>query len=593
MTADQAQILSILAVTIGMFLWGRWRHDIIALGCLLACVFAGLVPSGSAFSGFGHPAVITVGCVLILSWGLQSTGAVDLLAQRALPATAGPTITIASITALGAVLSAFMNNVGALALLMPVAIQIAGRLKIPPGKVLMPLAFGTILGGMTTMIGTPPNLIVSGFREQTGMGSFGMFDFTPVGLAVAACGVLFAALAGWRIVPGREQKGAEGFDTGVYLLETRIKEGARAAGKTVGEVEKILEEADAQIIGMIRNDFRVSAPNIRRILHPEDILIIEADPEALGGALSSLGLVLEDPVEADKDSEEKKEQQETILQELAVMPNSRLIGRSADDVSLRSRYGLNLLAISRTGRRSVKRLKSTPIKAGDVLLLQGEPGSLSGFASSFGSVPLAARSIAIPDKRKTILSVGVMIFAIGGAAFGLLPAAISFATGVLALMLLRIVPLRKLYDAVDWPVIVLLGALIPVAMAMETTGAADLLARSLLGTVARGSPVIALIIILVVTMTRSDLMNNAATAAVMAPISISTAAQLNSSADTFLMAVAIGASCAFLTPIGHQNNTLILGPGGFRFGDYWKLGLPMEILVVAIGVPMLLIIWPL
>jgi di/tricarboxylate transporter len=593
MTADQAQILSILAVTIGMFLWGRWRHDIIALGCLLACVFAGLVPSGSAFSGFGHPAVITVGCVLILSWGLQSTGAVDLLAQRALPATAGPTITIASITALGAVLSAFMNNVGALALLMPVAIQIAGRLKIPPGKVLMPLAFGTILGGMTTMIGTPPNLIVSGFREQTGMGSFGMFDFTPVGLAVAACGVLFAALAGWRIVPGREQKGAEGFDTGVYLLETRIKEGARAAGKTVGEVEKILEEADAQIIGMIRNDFRVSAPNIRRILHPEDILIIEADPEALGGALSSLGLVLEDPVEADKDSEEKKEQQETILQELAVMPNSRLIGRSADDVSLRSRYGLNLLAISRTGRRSVKRLKSTPIKAGDVLLLQGEPGSLSGFASSFGSVPLAARSIAIPDKRKTILSVGVMIFAIGGAAFGLLPAAISFATGVLALMLLRIVPLRKLYDAVDWPVIVLLGALIPVAMAMETTGAADLLARSLLGTVARGSPVIALIIILVVTMTLSDLMNNAATAAVMAPISISTAAQLNSSADTFLMAVAIGASCAFLTPIGHQNNTLILGPGGFRFGDYWKLGLPMEILVVAIGVPMLLIIWPL
>jgi di/tricarboxylate transporter len=593
MTADQAQILSILAVTIGMFLWGRWRHDIIALGCLLACVFAGLVPSGSAFSGFGHPAVITVGCVLILSWGLQSTGAVDLLAHTALPATAGPTTTIASSSALGAVLSAFMNNVGALALLMPVAIQIAGRLKIPPGKVLMPLAFGTILGGMTTMIGTPPNLIVSGFREQTGMGSFGMFDFTPVGLAVAACGVLFAALAGWRIVPGREQKGAEGFDTGVYLLETRIKEGARAAGKTVGEVEKILEEADAQIIGMIRNDFRVSAPNIRRILHPEDILIIEADPEALGGALSSLGLVLEDPVEADKDSEEKKEQQETILQELAVMPNSRLIGRSADDVSLRSRYGLNLLAISRTGRRSVKRLKSTPIKAGDVLLLQGEPGSLSGFASSFGSVPLAARSIAIPDKRKTILSVGVMIFAIGGAAFGLLPAAISFATGVLALMLLRIVPLRKLYDAVDWPVIVLLGALIPVAMAMETTGAADLLARSLLGTVARGSPVIALIIILVVTMTLSDLMNNAATAAVMAPISISTAAQLNSSADTFLMAVAIGASCAFLTPIGHQNNTLILGPGGFRFGDYWKLGLPMEILVVAIGVPMLLIIWPL
>jgi di/tricarboxylate transporter len=604
MTADQIQILLILAVTIAMFLWGRWRHDIIALGCLLACVFAGLVPSELAFSGFGHPAVITVGCVLILSWGLQSTGAVDLLVQRVLPASGGPTLTIAAITGLGALLSAFMNNVGALALLMPVAIQISHRLKLPPGKVLMPLAFGTILGGMTTMIGTPPNLIVSGFRAQNGMGSFGMFDFTPVGLAVAVCGVLFVALAGWRIVPGREQKGTEGFDTGAYLVEARINEGARAAGKSIREVEKILDEADAQIIGMIRNNFRVSAPNARRMLRAEDILIIEAEPESLAGALSSLGLVLEehgstdgdpdDSAEEDAAAEEKKgEQQETILQELAVMPNSRLIGRSANDVSLRTRYGLNLLAISRTGRRSVKRLRFTPIKAGDVLLLQGEPGSLSGFASSFACAPLAARSISIPDKRKTLLSIGVMVLAIAGAAFGLLPAAISFATGVLALMLLRVVPLRKLYDAVDWPVIVLLGALIPVAVAMEATGAADLLARSLLDTIARGNPVIALVLILVVTMTLSDLMNNAATAAVMAPISISTAVQLNSSTDTFLMAVAIGASCAFLTPIGHQNNTLILGPGGFRFGDYWKLGLPMEILVVAISVPMLLIIWPL
>ena len=598
MTPDQIQILIILAVTIGLFLWGRWRHDIVAIACLLACVFAGLVPSEQAFSGLSHPAVITVACVLILSWGLQSTGAVDLLVQRTLPTSAGPMLTIAAITGLGAVLSAFMNNVGALALLMPVAIQVAKRLELPPGKVLMPLAFGTILGGMTTMIGTPPNLIVSGFRAQNGLGSFGMFDFTPVGLAVAVAGVLFAALVGWRIVPAREQKGADSFDTGSYLVEARVTDKAKAVGKTLRAVEKILDEVDAQVVGMIRNNFRVSAPNARRVMRADDVLVIEAEPESLSGALSSLGLVLEEHDQAEKDDvadtkDGSETEQETVLQELAVMPNSRLIGRSVNDVRLRTRYGLNLLAISRTGRRSVKRLRSTPIKAGDVLLLQGEPGSLSGFASSFGCVPLAARPITIPDRRKTILAVLVMAGAIAGAAFGLLPAAISFATGVLALMLLRIVPLRKLYEAVDWPVIVLLGALIPVAYAMETTGAADLLARSLLENVARGSPVIALILILVVTMTLSDLMNNAATAAVMAPISISTAAQLNSSPDTFLMAVAIGASCAFLTPIGHQNNTLILGPGGFRFGDYWKFGLPMEILVVAISVPLLLIVWPL
>jgi di/tricarboxylate transporter len=601
MTTDQTQILLILAATVGLFLCGRWRHDIVALACLLSCVFFGLVPSQEAFSGFGHPAVITVACVLVLSWALQSTGAVDVLAQRALPTATGPMLSIAAITALGAVLSAFMNNVGAMALLMPVAIQIAKRLNLPPGKVLMPLAFGTILGGMTTLIGTPPNLIVSGFRAQTGSPSFGMFDFSPVGLAVAGAGVLFAALAGWRLVPTRAQKGVESFDTGKYLTEARVTESSNAVGKTLSAIEKILEKADAQVIGMIRNEFRVSAPNARRIMRPDDILIIEADPESLAATLSNAGLVLEErekseTSEADGESDaesETHEGDEIILQELTVMPNSSLINRSANGVQLRTRYGLNLLAISRQGRRSIERLLSTRIKAGDVLLMQGPPGSLSGFAASFGCVPLAARSIRIHDPRKMLLALLVMAVAIGGAAFGLLPAAISFATGVLALMALRVVPLRKIYDAVDWPVIVLLAALIPVAFAMESTGAADLIANTLLGSIAKGHPVIALTLILVVTMTLSDLMNNAATAAVMAPVSISTAAQLGANSDTFLMAVAIGASCAFLTPIGHQNNTLILGPGGFRFGDYWKLGLPMEILVVAISIPMLLLVWPL
>lgn len=596
MSAEQIQILLVLAATVGLFLWGRWRHDIVALACLLACVFLGLVPSGEAFAGFGHPAVITVAAVLVLSFALQSTGAVDLLAQRVLPKSGGPAVTIAAITGLGAVLSAFMNNVGAMALLMPLAIQLARRLELPPGKVLMPLAFGTILGGMTTLIGTPPNLIVSGFRSQGGSDSFGMFDFTPVGLSVAAIGLAFTALLGWRLVPAREQKDLKSFDTGSYVTEARIRESSGLAGKTLRNAEKVLEEADAQVIGMIRNGFKVSAPNVRRIMKAGDILIIEAEPESLATVLSAAGLSLHDP---DDDAEETQpgselgdDDAEIGLQELTVMPGSRLIGRSANSVRLRTRYGLNLLAISRQGRRTISRLRSTRIRAGDVLLIQGSPGSISGFASSFGCIPLAARSISIPDRRKLLLSLSVMAGAIAGAAFGLLPAAISFATGVLALMALRVIPLRKVYEAVDWPVIVLLAALIPVAFAMESTGAADLIAVSLLKTVARGHPIIALLLILVVTMTLSDLMNNAATAAVMAPVAISTALQLGVNTETFLMAVAIGASCAFLTPIGHQNNTLILGPGGFRFGDYWRLGLPMEVIVVVVSIPVLRWIWP-
>lgn len=620
MNLEQKMIVAILAVTIILFLWGRWRHDTVALFALLACVFAGLIPAANAFAGFGHPAVITVACVLILSKGLQSTGAVNVLARRILPDKAGATVSIGTLVALGATLSAFMNNVGAMALLMPVAIQLASKQKLPPGRILMPLAFGTILGGMTTLIGTPPNLIVSGFRVETGAGSFAMFDFTPVGAAVAVAGVIIISFLGWRIVPIREQAADSGFDTGSYLTEARISDGGKADGKTLREAERLIADNDAQIIGMVRNELRLSAPNPGRLLRSGDILVIEAEPESLESVLSTLGLKLEEYESRDSDAKEEAEDaqndrpaktgtediaaeatadedtpvsEETELQELAAMPGSSLVGRSASDIDLRSRYGLNLLAISRHGHQSVKRLRSTPVKAGDVLLMQGAPESLSAFISEFGCVPLAQRSIHIPDKQRATLALVVMAVAIGGAAFGLLPAAVAFATGVLAFVVLKVLPARQVYDAIDWPVIILLAALIPVAAAMASTGTADLLAGVLLESVAQGRPVIALALMLIITMILSDFMNNAATAAMMCPIAISTAAHLGVNPDAFLMAVAIGASCAFLTPIGHQNNTLILGPGGFRFGDYWRLGLIMELLVVIIAIPMLLMVWPL
>jgi di/tricarboxylate transporter len=618
MTHPQAFILLILAAAVAMFLWGRWRHDMVALGALLACVFAGLVPGADAFAGFGHPAVITVACVLVLSRGLQTTGVIDAVTQRLLPKSAGPTLTIAALTGLGALLSAFMNNVGALALLMPVAIQIAAKQGLPPGRTLMPLAFGSILGGMTTLIGTPPNLIVSGFRAEAGNGAFSMFDFTPVGLAVAAGGGLFVALIGWRLVPARERAGAEGFDTGAYLTEARIAEDSKAAGKTLRQIGRELEEADAQVVGLVRNEFRMSAPSAGRILRAGDILVIEAEPESLATALSKLGLKLvedvptkpvekahQDPspttaTEAGEDSgstgetaKKATESDEITLIELAVRPDAGVVGRSATDIQLRSRFGINLLALSRQGRRSIRRLRSERIRAGDVLLMQGPPEAVMSFANEFGCVPLAQRALRLPARRQAIIATVIMGAAIAGAAFGLLPAAITFAAGVLASMAFRIVSPRNVYEAVDWSVIVLLAALIPVAEAMASTGAADLIARVLLENVSQGHPVVALTLMLVVTMTLSDFMNNAATAAVMCPIAISAALQLGARPDSFLMAVAIGASCALLTPIGHQNNTLILGPGGFHFGDYWRLGLPLEVLVIAISVPALLYFWPL
>ncbi len=587
----------------------------VAIAALLACVFAGLVPDSEAFAGFGHPAVITVASVLVLGYGLQISGAVSVLAKHLLPASSGPTLSILALVSLAALLSGFINNVGALALLMPIAIQMAAKHDLPAGKVLMPLSFGTILGGMTTLIGTPPNLVVSGFRESIGMGSFSMFDFSPVGVSVALVGVAFVGIFGRRIVPVRKQSESDVFDTGTYSSEVRIVSDSKAANMSLREVEELLDEADAQIIGMIRSDVRLSAPSPRKILHDGDILVIEVEPESLTKALSSLGLKLEAALPAsdeqesetlpdaelnksdgkipEKDSDiDTSEPEEIVEQELVVMPGAALVNHSATDIDLRTIYGINLLAISRQGRRSVKRLRSTPVKEGDVLLLQGEPESLSGFASHFGCLPLAARDIRMPKKRHALIASLIMALTVAAVAFGILPAAVSFVAGALAFIVFGIVPVRSIYTSIDWPVVVLLAAMLPVANAMSTTGTADLIAKFLLDNVAQSHAIAALVLVLVLSMFLSDLMNNVATAAVMCPIGISTASQLGVNPDTFLMAIAVGASCAFLTPIGHQNNTLILGPGGFRFGDYWRLGLALEVIVVAVSVPMLLWVWP-
>ncbi len=627
MTADQITITGILLVTVGLFLWGRWRHDTVAVAALLSCVLAGLVGPDQAFAGFGHPAVVTVACVLVLSQALQASGAVDALARRLLPAAAGTVLSLFALVGLGALLSGFMNNVGAMALLMPVAIQVARRLNLAPGQVLMPLAFGTILGGMTTLIGTPPNLIVSGFRVESGAGAFAMFDFAPVGVAVALAGVAFVALLGWRLVPARQQAGMEGFESGAYLTEARVPEDGKAVGKTLRELEQTLEEGGGQIVGLVRNDMRVTAPHPGRRLRAGDILVIEAEAEALAGMLGALGLKLEEarrpaqnkpdaslegekaadaraptpalPHGADSESvtQDKSDNGDTsgeiVLRELAVLPGSPLGGRSASDIALRTRYGLNLLALSRQGQRSLVRLRSMSLRPGDLLLMQGPSEAVAEFAADNGCVPLAARELRIPSPRRAWQASAVMLLAVASAALGLLPAVVSFALGVLASMVLRTLPARAVYTAVDWPVVVLLAALIPVASALASTGTADLIASLMLDHLAQGHAAVALALVLVVTMLLSDLMNNAATAAVMCPIALGTASTLGVNPDSFLMAVAIGASCAFLTPIGHQNNTLILGPGGFRFGDYWRLGLPLELLVLAISLPLLLLVWPL
>ena len=604
MSSEQITATGLVGLALVLFAWGRWRFDIVALVVMLAAVAGGIVNPESAFLGFGHPAVITVAAVLIVSRGLEAAGVVDQIAQRLLPSKGPLVVQLVVLCGVVAILSAFMNNVGALALIMPTALATASKSGHAPGLILMPVAFASMLGGMTTLIGTPPNVLVAAYRGTAAGTPFGLFDFLPVGGAVAAAGFAFIVLVGWRLIPRRSRSGVEDIQ-GIeeYVAEVALKEKSPLIGLSMAELDDALAKHELEALVMIRGDRSVPPARWERV-RADDVLLIEGAPGALQGALASLGLAL--PLE--KKSEQEKEGSdgeqpkrrkprlggdEIGIVEVVVQPHSLLVGLTPEEMRLGERYLVNLLAVARQGSQHRGRLKSFRFAAGDVLLLQGPRPQLAAAIRMLRLLPLAERTIDLGRAVRPLVAVGVMTAALVAiAAFGA-QAAVALTMAAVAMVLSRTINLREAYDAIEWPILILLGAMIPVGQALETTGTTALLADWLARAGRDLAPVILLIVILVITMTLSDIINNAATAVMMAPLAAGLARGLGVNPDAFLMAVAIGASCAFLTPIGHQNNTLVMGPGGYRFWDFWRMGLPLELLIVAVSVPMLLMVWPL
>lgn len=593
MTYEQIAISSVLGVALVGFVWGYFRYDVVAFVCLLAAVFLGAVPAASAFSGFGHPATITVIAVLILSRALSNSGAIERVSRLLEPAAKTPFTHIGALSLVATPLSAIMNNIGALSLLMPVAIQSAIKAERSPAAILMPLSFASILGGLVTLIGTPPNIIVANYRETAGDAAFGMFSFTPVGAVVALAGVTFIALVGWRLIPKeRLQFKAEKelFDIDDYVAEIVIPEETEVIGKSIEDLSAEAYEQDVKILGMVREG-TVGFVSVRyAALRAGDRLVVEAPPAALTAYVKSVGLEL---AGTSREGMVDLEGENTILVEAVIPPRSTLSGRTPRLTGLTGRAGLHLLGISRQGRPIRERLYQVRFRPGDILLLHGEEEHVMRTVSELGCLPLAPRKLSAATGRKASIVLGAFGGAIALSIAGVAPLPISFSAAALIVVLANIVPLREVYEAIDWPVVVLLGAMIPIGGALETTGVTDVITNQIVALSGTLSPVVILTIVLVITMTLSDIMNNAATAVVAAPIAYGIALQLGVNPDAFLMAVAVGASCAFLTPIGHQNNTLILGPGGYQFGDYWRVGLPLEILIVAVSIPMILWVWPL
>ena len=590
MTTDQIILFSLFGVVFGLLLWGRLRYDIVAFSALMVAVVLGVVPTKDAFSGFGHPATLVVALVLVVSAGLVRSGAIFLITRTLVDATRNLGAHIALMGAIGGVLSAFMNNVAALALLMPVDIQTARKAGRSPGLSLMPLSFATILGGMATLIGTPPNIIIAAIREENLGTSFRMFDFAPVGGITALAGLAFVALIGWRLIPQRGQSTQITADISQYIAELTVPEDNKQIGKRVAELSDAADKADVAILGLIRDGKRQYGQARNMVLRAGDALVLEATPEALDEFRSSLDLAVAD---AEREEALNAAGDGVEVIEVVVPDDARIRGKTAKSIGLAWRQRTVLLGISRRGRRLTEHLRDTPIETGDIMLLLVPRDTGPDVADWLGALPLADRGLAVTANRKVWLAIGLFAAAVLAASLGFLYLPIALGLVVVAYVLARIVPLTELYDHINWPVVVLLGSMIPLGAALETSGGTELIAGALVSWTA-GLPAWAVLtVLMVVTMTLSDVLNNTATTIVAAPVGIQMAQSLGVSPDPFLMAVAVAASSAFLTPIGHKNNTLILSAGGYQFSDYWRMGLPLEIIVVAVSIPAILVFWPL
>ncbi len=609
--SDSTLVFIVLALTLSAFAWARFRYDVVAVAALLSSVMLGLVPAEEAFSGFGHPAVITVAAVLILSRGFEHSGVVDVIADQILKV--GDRLFLQLVVLLGTVvaLSGFMNNVGALALLLPVAMRVARQHDTSPSMLLMPLAFGSLLGGLTTLIGTPPNIIISSHRGTVTGETFGMFSFFPVGAVVALLGLFFIVLLSRYLVPRRAGKASteEMFDTSNYLVEVKVGEKSKANGWTLRTLHQELEDL-LPVLAVVRDGKRSAGHEFHGFLREGDVLLVEADPEQMKHLKDTAGLYLGSEAELEEIRQKEKEQEGEVdhankgekktvntegleLVEAIVRRDSMMVNRSVQELRLQNQYGLHLVAVARDGSRVKKRLREIRFEPGDIILLQGGESEVPESLATLGCLPLAKRNLPLGHSRKLLVSLAIFAVAVVAMVFDIVPAAIALATAALISILAGVMPLRDGYQAIDGPVIVLLAAMIPVGQALESSGGAQMIADGLLILGAEWLVLGSMALLFIICMLLSNIINNAAAAVLMAPIAVSLARGFEVSVDPFLMVVAISASCAFLTPIGHQSNTLVLGPGGYRFGDYWRLGLPLSLVVLAVSIPMILLVWPL
>lgn len=593
---NQIIVFTVILAMLVFFIDGRTRYEFVSLSALLILTILGIIDLESAFSGFSHPAVITVASVLVISASLVKSGVVERVVVLLNNRTQNLYFKILALMVVTGVLSAFMNNIGALALILPIALRMAKDGDIPPSQLLMPVAFSSLMGGMITIIGTPPNLIVSNYRLQVSGIPFSFFEFAPIGLAIMILGILFTVILGIRLIPKRETNMDDGiFNIGEYLSEVKIEKSSKVIGQQVLDFKNIYK-IDVEVLSILRDDRHIIIPKPHAILKEGDVLIIKTDSLHLKELISRTGLSLKGASLDFLESIPYLSSQDFELIEVVLRDDSLLIGRTALEVSLRNRFNVNLIAVSRKGNVSIERLKSFKFKSGDILLLQAPKSKLQDVFNALSCLPLAERKVQIEtnkSKTKEFLPLSFFLIAILLTTLGILPVQVAFSSVAVLLVLTKLITAREFYDSIEWSTILLLGSLLPLGSALQNSGASDTLASLLANLSTYVSPVAMLVIIMIITIFFTNLISSTATAVLMGPVAISLALAMGVNTDPFLIATAIGATTAFITPIAHQSNMLVMGPGGYKFSDYWKLGLPLSIISILVSVPIIIKIWPL
>ncbi|HYC02098.1 MAG TPA: SLC13 family permease [Azospirillaceae bacterium] len=587
MTVEQMMAFGLVGGVVALLVWDKLRFDVVAVLGLIAAVALGLVKPSEAFSGFADDIVIIIASALVVSAGIGRSGVVDALVRPAAPHLATAARQVAFLTTTVAFLSAFMKNIGALAVFLPIAQQLARRHRTSAHCVLMPMAFASLLGGLMTLIGTSPNIIVSRVREQMGGEPFAMFDYLPVGLGVTLAGIVFLTF-GFRLLP-KDRAGArppeEAFAVENYASELRLPAGSAFVGRTVADLEA-LASGEATVTGIIRERFRRYTPDAHWVLLADDVLVLSGDAPALQRVVLGAGL---EPVGAPEGARTAGR----IFVEAVVLKDSALLGRTARQEALRKRQGVSLVAISRTGGSIERRLHHVAFQEGDLLLLNLPAANLADTLAAMGLLPLQGRQLQLGARRPWWVPVGIVAVTMTLVVAGIAPIAVAFLGAAIAMVLTGVLTAEEAYGAIEWPILVLMAALIPVSATLQSTGGTEVIAGALADLARHLPPVACITLVMAAAMAVTPFLNNAATVLVMAPIGASLAQQLGLNADPFLMAVAVGAGSDFLTPIGHQCNTLVMGPGGYRFADYPRLGAPLSLLILVLGTGLIVTFWPL